>query len=295
MEFEKKCGEDWYAKQSEETRRLVTVHYGDQQSVEDLTRVIAETKVQYFDFIVEDGGHSMKMQQVSTSYLFQFVRPGGAFFLEDLLTSFIEGYFTALPTTVDEIISETLFMAGKKGTATFFNSNQFGMMKNIPDVEHIDLYYEMAVFVKYKPRQLSLPFSFVHVPSSTADISLGARFESVAISGDQYKTRPILERCHKSKTKKCTELPYQFAFERYVPELSAKRSPSVLLLGISCVVLRLLCYCYRHALYYMSVCMYVCVCTQVLGVAPMCLSGCLYFLVPNCTSLETPTIGVPPS
>lgn len=40
-----------------------------------------------FDFIIDDGGHSMEQQQVSLGFLFEHVRPGGYYILEDVHTS----------------------------------------------------------------------------------------------------------------------------------------------------------------------------------------------------------------
>lgn len=40
-----------------------------------------------FDFIVDDGGHRMRQQQVSLAMLFPFLTPGGLYAIEDLHTS----------------------------------------------------------------------------------------------------------------------------------------------------------------------------------------------------------------
>jgi len=40
-----------------------------------------------FDFILDDGGHTMKLQQVSFGYLFKHVKPGGYYIIEDVHTS----------------------------------------------------------------------------------------------------------------------------------------------------------------------------------------------------------------
>ena len=39
-----------------------------------------------FDIIIDDGGHTMKQQQVSLKYLFDSVKPGGYYIIEDLHT-----------------------------------------------------------------------------------------------------------------------------------------------------------------------------------------------------------------
>ncbi len=45
-----------------------------------------------FDVIIDDGGHSMEQQQVSLGFLFQFVKPGGYYVIEDVHSSFFEQY-----------------------------------------------------------------------------------------------------------------------------------------------------------------------------------------------------------
>ena len=59
--------------------------------------------VKPFDLMVEDGGHTMRQQQTSVAQLIRFLRPGGLFFLEDLLTSFIPKFVDVQPTTVKEM------------------------------------------------------------------------------------------------------------------------------------------------------------------------------------------------
>lgn len=63
---------------------------GDQTSVEDLSRCVEGEDL--FDIILDDGGHSMKQQQVTFGYLIDYVKPGGYFILEDLHTSLRPDY-----------------------------------------------------------------------------------------------------------------------------------------------------------------------------------------------------------
>jgi predicted O-methyltransferase YrrM len=45
-----------------------------------------------FDFILDDGGHSMEQQQISFACLFRHVRPGGYYIIEDVHTSLLAEY-----------------------------------------------------------------------------------------------------------------------------------------------------------------------------------------------------------
>ncbi len=40
-----------------------------------------------FDIILDDGGHSMRQQQVSFAFLFKYLKPGGIYIIEDVHTS----------------------------------------------------------------------------------------------------------------------------------------------------------------------------------------------------------------
>lgn len=45
-----------------------------------------------FDIVVDDGGHGMQQQQVSLGFLFQHVKPGGLYILEDVHSSLLPGF-----------------------------------------------------------------------------------------------------------------------------------------------------------------------------------------------------------
>ena len=69
------------------------VFTGDQADASFLMRFAAETAQDgQFDVIVDDGGHTMKQQLTSLMHLWPTVRPGGIYVIEDLQTSYQEGY-----------------------------------------------------------------------------------------------------------------------------------------------------------------------------------------------------------
>ena len=45
-----------------------------------------------FDVILDDGGHAMDHQQVSLGFLFQYIKPGGIFIIEDIHSSLPQYY-----------------------------------------------------------------------------------------------------------------------------------------------------------------------------------------------------------
>ena len=58
---------------------------GDQESVDDLERFLSEHGND-FDIIIDDGGHTMRQQQISLGVLFDAVKSGGYYIIEDLHT-----------------------------------------------------------------------------------------------------------------------------------------------------------------------------------------------------------------
>ena len=58
---------------------------GDQESVDDLEKFL-ELHGGDFDIIIDDGGHTMRQQQISLGVLFDAVKSGGYYIIEDLHT-----------------------------------------------------------------------------------------------------------------------------------------------------------------------------------------------------------------
>ena len=59
-----------------------------------------------FDIVIDDGGHTMNQQQTSLGALFQFVKPGGCYVIEDLHTSFRRTYNIPIQTTTWKMIKK---------------------------------------------------------------------------------------------------------------------------------------------------------------------------------------------
>lgn len=66
---------------------------GDQTLISDLSKCIEGEEL--FDIVLDDGGHTMKQQQVTFGYLIDYVKSGGYYILEDLHTSFVKDYIEA--------------------------------------------------------------------------------------------------------------------------------------------------------------------------------------------------------
>jgi hypothetical protein len=80
----------------------------NQEDRNALNKFLEETNVE-FDIIIDDGGHTMKQQQVSFGTLFKRLKKGGIYILEDLHTSRLDNFGTIFPddliTTLDMLSS----------------------------------------------------------------------------------------------------------------------------------------------------------------------------------------------
>jgi hypothetical protein len=73
-----------------QTEKIITFQ-GNQESVEDLQNFI-DIYGGDFDLIIDDGGHTMKQQQLTFGVLFKYLKNGGIYIIEDLHTSRWENF-----------------------------------------------------------------------------------------------------------------------------------------------------------------------------------------------------------
>ena len=86
MEFDAVCAEKWASKNPR-----ITITAGDQADI----KTLEDFKSKYgkdFDVIIDDGGHTMVQQRTSLYHLWDAVKPGGIYVLEDLSTSYLPNY-----------------------------------------------------------------------------------------------------------------------------------------------------------------------------------------------------------
>lgn len=107
---------------------------GDQTNILDLQQCVLNEDL--FDIILDDGGHSMKQQQVTFGFLIDYVKPGGFFILEDLHTSLN-------PTYIEsdcEFTSLQMLERIKSGKTYFSNYIDIKQQQRIFDkIEYIDI------------------------------------------------------------------------------------------------------------------------------------------------------------
>ncbi len=107
-----------------------------------------------YDVIIDDGSHVMSHQQASLRALWPALAPGGAYFIEDLSTSFVDGYIDALPTTWDVVAALQrikLFpqIEGQRRAGVRLPSGVPAWVRDIArSVESVDCFEELCVLVK---------------------------------------------------------------------------------------------------------------------------------------------------
>jgi predicted O-methyltransferase YrrM len=126
-------GLDIFDKTQYENDRTIT-KIVDQGSYEQLDNFISECNNQnlQFDIILDDGSHDVIHQQITFGKLFQLVKPGGIYIIEDMCTS----YFT-LGTTLYGY-SQTQAKIDNN-TIKFLNTRPFSSIWiNPSDIEYIN-------------------------------------------------------------------------------------------------------------------------------------------------------------
>lgn len=110
----------------------IKIHIGNQSSKSFLNKIfINET----FDFIVDDGSHRMKHQQLSFKYLFNKLRNGGLYVIEDLHTSNIPSFYDSNPETTTLEMLENL-RDGKQFFSNYINQNEYNdILINIESIK----------------------------------------------------------------------------------------------------------------------------------------------------------------
>lgn len=79
----------------------------------------------YFDIIIDDGGHLMSQQQETLKNFWSKLKCGGLYVIEDLHTSFVIDYIDITPTTYD------LLKFGTKSKSAELND----ILDNIKDID----------------------------------------------------------------------------------------------------------------------------------------------------------------
>ena len=153
MEYDQKCALKW----STENPEIATVHAGDQNSVNDLNRVLQQSGGAPFDVIIDDASHINEHQINTAEHLMQHLALGGIYIVEDIHASCVD-WQANLGTHFGTNVGGTVdCMKTKDGKPTFYGKVvewQKKLLVNLepfPDVNHIDVTFEAAVTQKNLP------------------------------------------------------------------------------------------------------------------------------------------------
>jgi hypothetical protein len=103
-----------------DTDRIVTF-VADQGDPAQLRKVVEDAGSEDFDVIIDDGSHRADHQQITFGVLFEHLRPGGMYFIEDLVDNGIgdpdSGRFSSdVPVLNTRRVFQTLAETGRLGT-----------------------------------------------------------------------------------------------------------------------------------------------------------------------------------
>jgi hypothetical protein len=163
FEYDEACAKNWYKNDPHSIGRYVldsrvNVVIGNQLSPEDIHRAISNLGPQ--DVIIDDGGHSMMMQENSLRVLFPFIRPGGIYILEDLSTSFWGGFWQDKSNglTMVDYISHIISGLHSPNHASKLDKSTYpGLEDILPLIKSVDCFREVCVFQRWEEDEPGSP------------------------------------------------------------------------------------------------------------------------------------------
>lgn len=102
----------------------------DQSSVEELDSFWGSIGKPSFDFIIDDGSHRPDHQQISLGFLFPKLKPGGLYFIEDLLPNG-RGDNASGRMACDEVCNTRSVLRQFPESGTFLQPNATGAEKEL--------------------------------------------------------------------------------------------------------------------------------------------------------------------
>jgi 23S rRNA U2552 (ribose-2'-O)-methylase RlmE/FtsJ len=113
-------------------RNNLHIHIGDQKDIEFLEKDFRDIE---FDFIVDDGSHRMIDQQISFKILWDKLKSGGLYVIEDLHTSLIPSFYSSNPETTTLQLLEHLKYNGIMENIYISLWEQLNILPEINDIE----------------------------------------------------------------------------------------------------------------------------------------------------------------
>jgi hypothetical protein len=96
----------------------ITTGVVDQSDSRQIRTFLAESGVRHLDIVIDDGSHRPDHQQISFATLFPYVRPGGLYFIEDLMNNGRGDGATGRHASADVVNTRRVFRAIAEGAET---------------------------------------------------------------------------------------------------------------------------------------------------------------------------------
>ena len=110
------------------TAKNIIIYYGNQEDKEFLDSALQDTQ---FDIIIDDGGHQMHEHQLSLIYLFDKLKSGGIYFIEDLHTCSSPTYYRSSLFPQDSTVQFLNALNHEHThTTSHISSDMFSYIKN---------------------------------------------------------------------------------------------------------------------------------------------------------------------
>jgi len=130
---------------------------GDQTKIKDLQNCISGSN--QFDIILDDGGHTMKQQQITFGFLIDYLAPNGVYIIEDLHTSFSDKFKDT--TNTHEITTVEMLKKIQRKELNFSSyinyeqqNNILNKIKNVDNVACKNGQIKNGYFPVYQPMEL---------------------------------------------------------------------------------------------------------------------------------------------
>lgn len=102
----------------------ITTYVADQGNTDQLQAFMDSAGVKEFDFIIDDGSHRPDHQQVSFDFFFKKLKPGGLYFIEDLLSNG-KGDNSSGRMSSDDVLNTRRILKHFRDTGEFAEPHQF--------------------------------------------------------------------------------------------------------------------------------------------------------------------------
>lgn len=105
-----------------------------------------------FDIIIDDGGHTMRQQQITLGYMFKFLKSNGLFVIEDLHTSYFAQHAYNNTNTINTTLKiiQDYIKTGTFNSEFMLDEEKKYLIENIESIELLKGNSSEIVFIRKK-------------------------------------------------------------------------------------------------------------------------------------------------